>query len=177
MKQGKRRLASDLLRACLVLSLLPTPNACRAAEEGGDAAVNAKDEDPRFARISGRVYHESDVATVPSAPYERGLVVAVPRSRLVALLRDRGGERTSARPRVPVAEADVASLAQLEGDGSYSLSLPPGDYALCVSRLGERSVSIDRFPVVLDGCVDLRLSPGETRRTDLHYGIGGLRTR
>jgi len=68
----------------------------------------------------------------------------------------------------------VVNSTTLQKDGSYSLCLDPGLYALCVGNLGVLSPNHEVFPVDINGCFEVTVRSGEERSTDIFLGEGGV---
>lgn len=122
-------------------------------------------------RIRGAVLRRSPNGQPPHRPFREGVVVAVPIDRLEALvggstdpmkrmLRRRGA---FALPR-SLCEAPGAGAAELDAEGRYALTLPPGEYAFCLGNLdGLRAPDPVANPVWVEQWFRLEVSGGPER--------------
>jgi hypothetical protein len=100
---------------------------------------------PGHVRVTGMVFRAGGQGTIPELPFEQGMVVAVPLERFLAiqkvlrpsLIIGNYLQQSLALPRQLLRENGVDS-SDLELDGTYSIVLRPGPYALCLVELGGR---------------------------------------
>jgi hypothetical protein len=99
--------------------------------------------EPGHVRVTGMVFGASGDGVVPERPFENGSVGAVPLERFLAV-------QEALRPDVVVGNYLQRSFAvpqnlfrekrsdidTLGSDGTYSLGLRPGRYALCLIEIG-----------------------------------------
>ena len=104
--------------------------------------------EPGQVRVTGMVFSASGDGVAPERPFESGSVGAIPLERFLAV-------QEALRPDVVVGKYLQRSLAvpqnlfrekrcdigTLGPDGTYSLSLRPGRYALCLVEIGGRRPS------------------------------------
>ncbi len=122
------------------------------------------------ARIAGTVVAESDVSGQPDVPLTDQIVAAVPYAALRSLSEDAPplrflSLRLEARP-------EGMHTAVTGAEGRYALTLPPGDYALCLAY-PEGEPPTDP-PLRLQGCGALTLTAGSTRTVDISSGFGEI---
>lgn len=129
-------------------------------------------------RVTGTVIHASDVASIPDTPYGSGAVVAVPATRWHDLSARIGLNEPPLRhaqftlPRAAFDEL-VADSAGIRDDGTYELDLIPGRYIICVGNLGAPPPAPEVYPVVVGGCLEVRVPEGPRHRLDILFGEGG----
>jgi hypothetical protein len=128
--------------------------------------------------VTGKVLHKSDVMTIPDTPYSQGMVLAVSGESFPALLKQVGIVPGSQRIQFAMSNelfsSYVSASAELKGNGSYTLQLDPGKYALCVGNLGAPPPNPEAFPVYVYGCLNVLVKTGEERFIDIFFGIGGV---
>ncbi|MHC4217707.1 MAG: hypothetical protein ACYSU7_04540 [Planctomycetota bacterium] len=120
-------------------TMRPAPVPIAAVDPGTPALP------PDHVRVTGMVFNAGGKGTTPELPFERGSVVAVPLDRFLAiqqalrpsLIIGAYLQESLALPRRLLSENGVDS-GDLELDGTYSLALRPGPYALCLVELGGR---------------------------------------
>ncbi|MHC4763820.1 MAG: hypothetical protein ACYTF2_01825 [Planctomycetota bacterium] len=106
-------------------------------------------------RVTGMVFSAIGDGLVPDRPFEKGKVAAVPLARFMAiqealkpdLVLGEYVQDSLALPRRLLAE-DGVGTGELGEDGTYSLALRPGRYALCLVELGGKrpqGTAADKF--------------------------------
>lgn len=130
--------------------------------------------------VVGHVMAKSDVETIPDTPLQ-ALVVAVPGDNMADLLSDVeiDGVREDAYGRLNVSIPESAfarhgaSHQLSDADGSYALTLPPGDYWLCLANI-DSAEQEQIFPAFLYGCLPASVSEGERVEQDIFWGEAGV---
>lgn len=160
------------LRLWLMLGVSLSTSACTGAMASTSAAVGPK------GGVTGFVYHQSDVQTMPDTPYTRGLVIGIDVAAWNTL-RERLGltgelSRNHFNLSSELYETAIAARADIGENGRYHLQLPPGDHILCLGNLPVPPVDQSRYPVAVNGCTRAAV-PKAGLRLDFYVGIGGVR--
>jgi hypothetical protein len=126
--------------------------------------------------ITGSVVAASDVAGQPDQPLARQLVAAIP----LALASNLPGS-----PADPLTDRDLRFLAVTveapdpritttlsAAQGSYSLTLPPGAYALCLAEPTGAQAAAP--PFATRGCGRVTVEPGVVHSITISSGLGEI---
>jgi len=106
-------------------------------------------------RVTGMVFSATGDGLVPDQPFEVGKVAAIPLKRFMAIQEALKpdlviGEYLQDSLALPrrLLEEDGVGVSELGVDGTYSLALRPGRYALCLVELGGKrpqGTAADKF--------------------------------
>lgn len=155
-----------------ILSAALTVLFALACSPSFDGSANHATE-PGAERIHGHVTHVSDVSSIEDSRYSSGVVLAIGNDAWKPMADSLEiGTRTAGFeiPEDGFRKA-VAGSAPLGRDGTFSISVPPGSYMICVANLGESSSAP---PAYVYGCAELELLPRTVRSVYFRNGEGGL---
>lgn len=132
--------------------------------------------------VAGTIFSQSDVTGLPDIPLERAAVIAVAAAQFETLLGEvgdylarEGSHFLRMTVEAEVFEKYVTDAGQAAANGRYTLSLPPGDYMLCIGNLDEALEQIT--PFLSHGCFELTVAEASLQTVDVYVNRGGVSLR
>ena len=130
--------------------------------------------------ISGAVIAASDVQTLPDSPLPGVLVLAIRAQHADSLFSQAGTSGLANPSRLgPLMlsperiQAVQAATAKTDHEGRYALSVPQGDYILCLANVGWPKPA-DDSPAAIYGCIEVTVPPHTQVNQNLFWGEAGV---
>ena len=122
------------------------------------------------ARVKGVVIAESDVRGQPDEPLSNQLILAIPHTGFQTITDDDTPPRFLSVRLETRPEGMVTT--RTDAQGRYRLSLPPGEFALCLAYPEDTSGSAP--PLLIRGCGMLTVTAGSERTVNISSGLGEI---
>ncbi|MBK9714254.1 MAG: hypothetical protein IPO81_23550 [Kouleothrix sp.] len=152
----------------------PPAAATQPAAPATAAATQPQGTSMNPSGIGGLVVSASDVSGQPDQPLANQIVIAMPLSLLGSLPGGPGSTPSDRDLRflglTIKAQSSQIVVGVTDAQGRYSLSLPPGDYAVCLAD----SSGAATFPLTTRGCGKVTVPPATMRQIDISSGLGEI---